>query len=131
MMKKTAHIRLFKGVTLALLAFYGIATGRSLLPGLCTTLAALDNTETVSQASDTCCTVAHEESDSDIIGTPSKKYATCALCSLTESLANPVLYTHEPPAHIIADSIDTLADASPALPHVWTPAALRAPPVYA
>ena len=123
------HTPFFKGVTLLLLAFYGIATGRSMLPGLCTTLAAAEAGQATAEQSETCC--AHESTDENIIGPPSESYAACALCSLTESISNPFVFTQELPAHIDAHTTESLQEHHPAIPYLWTPAALRAPPVTA
>jgi hypothetical protein len=120
---------LFKGVTLLLLAFYGIATGRSMLPGLCTTLAAAEAGQASVEQSESCC--AHESATEKTIGTPSDSYTACALCSLTESISNPFVFTHELPAHIDAHTAQSLQESHPEIPHVLTPAALRAPPLTA
>ncbi len=131
MIFRTSHIRLFKSLTLALLAFYGMATGRSLLPDLCTTLASRNDRHEAAETAEACCASSRDSSKADRIGAPVNLYATCALCNLTESLSNPIVYSHELLAHIEVEPANTLAAAEPSLPHVWTPAALRAPPVFA
>lgn len=100
-----------------------------MLSGLCTTLATAEAGQVVAEQSDTCC--ADDSTRGLKIGTPSESYAACALCNLTESISNPFMFSHELPAHFDAHATDSLQERLTAIPHVGTPAALRAPPITA
>lgn len=122
---------LFKGVTFLLVAFYAISAGRSLLPGFCTTISALNSGLHSIQYADGCCVKSGGDQSATSIDTPPASYATCALCNLTESLTSTVSFTYDTPALATAGSVGLLQNAAPELPLVWTPAALRAPPIAA
>ncbi len=128
MIRNTRNSHIFRGVALALLAFYGIATGRSLIPGLCASLAAAEGRANA-ESTHSCCNSVPLSSKT--ISVAPETYATCALCNLTESVSNTNVYSYEVPAQLVVDSVDALLMKTPVLPTVWTPAALRAPPVYA
>lgn len=131
MISSNRHIGRTKAITLALILFYGIATGRSLLPGLCSTLSALDRDQTILESTDPCCAIAYQESDQPELHAPSKAYATCALCSLVQAHSQPITYVALESSALNPESPVAIDHAAPALQDVWSPAALRAPPINA
>lgn len=115
------HTRSLKFLAFALLLFYGVACGRSLVPELCNTLSALSNERAVPVLTTaTCCRVPGEAT-----GQP------CALCSLVASLAEPVTYVVY---EVAFERCDTRV-AQEALGYLaqptWEPASLRGPPLIA
>lgn len=85
-----------KTIAVLFIAFYAVSAARSLVPGLCATLASLDATASVTSPPDSCCETAPYETIPARLTNVGKEFSTCALCNLTESTANPIASDNHP-----------------------------------
>jgi hypothetical protein len=100
--------RAVHAVAAAALAFYLLAAGRALVPGLCSTLAAVEETNTAV----ICCASHTSNTAGPVITTPEPAHADCAFCALAHALWVPV-------THVIIEP--------GVVPAEYTPAAYAAP----
>ena len=115
------HMRFIQVMSIGLLLFYGIASGRGLFPQLCNSLSSIGNEQEVSVlTSSTCCRMPGEQASGN---------KSCALCTLVCSLAEPVTYIS---SSNLFSGVDERSALEPGMyiPEItWTPASLRGPPV--
>lgn len=118
MLSLSRHSRYFKITAIALLLFYGVASGRSFVPELCNTLSSMGAAREASISSfSTCCAVPD--------GSQGK---SCPLCTLVCSLSEPVQYVSVP---LLPENYDTSNGQAPSAfesQNLWNPASLRGPP---
>jgi len=115
------HKRFFQVMSIGLLLFYGIATGRGLFPQLCNSLSSIVNEQDVSVlTSSTCCRMPDAQASGN---------KSCALCTLVCTLAEPVTYISVSNLFSGVDELSTLEPGMYIHQITWTPASLRGPPV--
>lgn len=118
-----------RSAVVPVLLFYGLASARALVPGLCATQSALDDQH--DPKSKTCCVMPKQSTSED--GEPTaveqhEETVRCGFCALSKALVQPLvhcLYEQRMRALMLnhAVEIEPLH-----LPDVWRPAAPRDPP---
>jgi len=92
----------------AALAFYALATGRALIPGLCETLAAVQEDAVHAQSNGAvCCPSDRSASDAPVVHASGEHHADCAFCALSEALC-------VPPTTVNFEPVDTFVATAPA-----------------
>lgn len=114
-----------KTIAIVFVAFYAVSAVRSLVPGMCATLASLDT----ESSSDVCCETLGSTHSPTNVSQPKVDFGTCALCNLTESTAKPVsLDTHQKMYASFADDTFHYSFVNDHDAH-WDSISHRGPPV--
>jgi hypothetical protein len=120
-----------KTIAVVFVAFYAVSAVRSLVPGLCATLASLDIASAVISTPDECCDSLPSKENTVRVTNAEKELSTCALCNLTETTANPVAVVTHPKMY--ASFLDESFDYTFINDHYshWESISHRGPPVLA
>lgn len=110
----------------AVLAFYALATGRALIPGLCSTLAAVEEGVHAANSGAVCCPVGNT-ADGPVIHALPETHAACAFCALCKALCVPITSVSLDPANTLA-AFEPLDYVEPYVAHDDAPAISRRGP---
>jgi hypothetical protein len=117
-----------RAAVVPVLLFYGLASARALVPGLCATQSALDEHQAESAA--TCCSLDAKPSDAN--GEPAvaqhSEHAECAFCSLSKGFVQPLVRCIYEQRMMTLLRFHAVELAPAHLPDVWDPASPRDPP---
>lgn len=122
MMRTEIHKR---NLAWVFVAFYALAAVRSLVPGLCATLAPLE----IQAATEACCSVAPPSGD-EIAETP-VHFGSCALCNLTESTSQTATEVSAPAISTPVAQVASHYESPQGNQSLWTPLSHRGPPAAA
>lgn len=112
-----------------MLAFYALAVCRGLIPGLCATQNALD--ESSAQSSSSCCAHTAPTGTGETLSAASSKDVHCAFCSLLTITAQSVQAPVAASAFDIARPVHIDGQAAPDLAIAHDPNQRRGPPALA
>lgn len=114
-----------RGVAVLLVTFYVAAAFRGFVPGMCGTLNAVSESQSVSCCKSECLAPADENA---VRLEVSRESRVCAFCSLVNAPAEAAEYAYALIIERGATEVSALAHVAPATRLVWSPASRRGPP---